>query len=515
MVKTSKKAKKAKKQTASQKIKAKPKPKLKLKIKQKKKKTKPVSKDRSIQNKSKEIKDLKISTAEEPIKKTKIRVIGIGGGGGTIVSEIALRIQKASFVAANTDSQALKSISQKVVKFNFGHNLTQGLGTGMNVGLGEQAAFQEKDKIAKLLEGYDLTIFVVSLGGGTGSGAAPVFAKISRSLGNLTFGIFTLPFKFEGEKKMEIALDSLKKIRPHLNAFSVIPNERVFQVIDKNTPLRAALSAVNKILTDGLEGLIETIYEPGLINIDFADFKTILEGQGRLAYLNTVSAAENENSRQELINKAVSSPLYPYGIKGARTVLFDIAGEKDLELSEVSQISKTISDLANKDAKIIFGISQNRKYAGSLRITLLATGCVLKNLHPEAEKPKIKIIRVVKKEKDNAAMPPKEAPLREIIAKTETKKEESVSEEPKKSIQQKKNQEDKKKKRQRRLFRNIIRKPVKSEAAVKFQENTVDQQERVRKNAIQLREEIEAEEREIQAREQIWDTPAFLRQKKS
>ncbi|MBM3257837.1 MAG: hypothetical protein FJZ05_01280, partial [Candidatus Nealsonbacteria bacterium] len=173
---------------------------------------------------------------EEKIKKTKIRVIGIGGGGGNIVSEISSKIAKASFVVANTDTKSLKGSSRRVAKFQFGQNLTHGLGTGMNAELGKEAALSEKERIKKLLEDNDLCILVASLGGGTGSGAVSTFARLSKNLGNLTFGIFTLPFKFEGEKKMEIAINSLKEVKNHLNAIAVIPNEKVFQIINKNTP---------------------------------------------------------------------------------------------------------------------------------------------------------------------------------------------------------------------------------------------------------------------------------------
>jgi len=264
---------------------------------------------------SKAMKKPQVLPEVERIKKTKIRVIGIGGGGGNIVSEIASRVKKASFAVANTDIKALKEASRKAIRFQFGENLTQGLGTGMNVGLGEIAAQNEKERIKKLLAGYDLIIIIASLGGGVGSGAAPVFAKISKSFGNLTYGIFTLPFKFEGEKKMEIAGNALEKIRPYLNTFSVIPNERIFQIIDKATPLKVALSAINKTLSESLEGLIETIYEPGLINIDFADLKTILTGYGRLCYLNTVVVPRGENNSQEVIEKMLNSDLYPYTIR--------------------------------------------------------------------------------------------------------------------------------------------------------------------------------------------------------
>ncbi|GAI51462.1 unnamed protein product, partial [marine sediment metagenome] len=231
----------------------------------------------------------------ETIKKTKIRVIGIGGGAGNIVSEIASKMKKASFVVANTDLQALRLASRKAQRFQFGKELTQGLGTGMSAELGEMAAQNEKEKIKKTLEGQDLCVIVACLGGGTASGATPIFAKISKNLGNLTLGIFTLPFKFEGEKKMEMARASLEKLKPKLNALSVIPNERIFQIIDKKTPIKIALSAINKSLAESLEGLIETIYQPGLINIDFADLKAILEGQGRLAYLNTVKVQKKSD----------------------------------------------------------------------------------------------------------------------------------------------------------------------------------------------------------------------------
>ena len=328
----------------------------------------------------------KPQTETETIKKTKIRVIGIGGGGCSIVSEIASKMKKAGFTAANTDVQALKSVSRSCQRFQFGQNLTQGLGTGMVAELGETAAQQEKEKIKKILEGQDLCILVACLGGGTSSGAAPVFAKISKDLGNITLGIFTLPFKFEGEKKMEMAEAALEKLKSKLNAIVIIPNERVFQIIDKKTPLRAALSSINKNLAESLEGLIETIYQSGLINIDFADLRTILVDSGRLAYLNTAKVMKKNDGAAEAIEKVLNSPLYSYGVRGANGILLNIAGERDLELSEVNQISKTISELANKEAKIIFGISQSKKYSDFIQITLLATGCAAKIFASKAVK---------------------------------------------------------------------------------------------------------------------------------
>jgi len=438
------------------------------------------------------------------VKKTKIRVIGIGGGGGSIVSEIASRVAKASFAVANTDIKALKEASRKVIRFQFGENLTQGLGTGMNVGLGEIAAQNEKERIKKLLAGYDLIIIIASLGGGVGSGAGPVFAKISKSLGNLTYGIFTLPFKFEGEKKMEIAITSLKKIRPYLNTFSVIPNERIFQIIDKATPLKAALSAINKTLSESLEGLIETIYEPGLINIDFADLKTILSGRGRLCYLNTVVVPREENKSQEVIEKMLHSPLYPYTIRGAKGALFNIAGGKGINLSEVSQISKAISDLLNREAKIIFGISHTRpmggkaKYQDKIKVTLLATGCGLKigaqsMLGGQRVGWSPKKVRKQKKVK------------KKVIPEPTPQKLPKVKKAKKAKLKKAKTRVSKKPKEPERI------------APAEVEEKKIEEkkgiEEKIRKSALQIKKEAEEAEKEMIEKEEFWETPAFLRRK--
>jgi cell division protein FtsZ len=419
-------------------------------------------------------------TEGEEIKKTKIRVIGIGGGGGNIVSEIAAKISKASFVTANTDAKSLKSCSKKVMKFQFGQSLTHGLGTGMNPELANAAAQSEKEKIKKLCQGYDLCILVVSLGGGTGSGAVSTFAKISRSLGNLTYGIFTLPFKFEGEKKMEIALNALKETRAYFNAITVIPNERVFHVVNKDTPLKEALSTVNRFLSESLGGLIETIYEPGLINIDFADFRTVLEGKGRLAYLNAVK----EDGAQNIVETVLKSPFYPYTIRGAKGVLFNITGERNLSLSDVNQISKAISELANSGAKIIFGISQQKNHSPrSVKTVLLATGCDRSG--------EIRITPEKKKKKRRKPVP---------VKNEETEKPKVEKAKPK-IIRKKK--------------KPAAKKPEKE--VVKEQETAVKEsssgEEKVRKNALQIKREAEEMEREMAEKEKFWETPAFLRRR--
>jgi len=414
---------------------------------------------------AKKVEKILPKTETEKVKKIKIRVVGIGGGGGNIVSEIAPRVKKASFFVADTDLKALGGVPRKVEKFQFGQNLTHGLGTGMSPQIAKEAAENEKERIKKIFEGQDLVILIASLGGGVGSGASPVFAKISKSLGNLTYGIFTLPFEFESQRKMEIARNSLGKLRRGLNAFTVLPNEKIFQVINRTTSLKKALSTINKTLAQNLQGLIEIIYKPGLINIDFADLKTVFEGRGRLAYLNSV---ELENGKEkEVIEKAISPPFYPYSIDGAKGVLFNISGPKELSLAKVSQISKSIFERVSKEAKIIFGISQVKK-GGKIKLTLLATGCSL-------GRNEIPLL-----------------PAKKIFPRRPRKPKPKEKEERKKFEEKKKVKPPKKEK---------PKMEIKKEAEI------------VRKNALALKNETEKEEAEMLAKEKIWETPTFLRKK--
>jgi len=511
------------------------------------------------------------------VHKTKIRIIGIGGGGGSIVSEIVSRIKKADFVIANTDIRALKAVRQ-VKRFQFGQSLTKGLGTGMNTELGELAAQNEKEKIKKLFEGQDFCIIVACLGGGTGSGATPIFAKISKNSGCLTYGIFTLPFEFEGEKKMEIAKESLDKIRPNLNAYSVIPNERIFQIIDKDTPLKDALSAINERLAENLEGLIGMIYLPGLINIDFADLRTILGGRGRLTYLNTIeieepdrparNASHSEAGGEEVVKKVISSSLYPYTIKGARGILYNVVGGKTLQLSEISQLSEIIADSVNKNAKIIFGINQGQKYQGKIKITLLATGCGMKDfLLKPAEKIKSLILQKKKRAKKKrrakkkanqptADQPKAGKPEIEKKEKPELKtkivrkprRPQPAADQPKVDKPKPKIEKPKPKRRtvsKKALPRTFSRlkkvrglpkkkprktKPKKEKVIPKTKIQPIRHSparppltepkamsgaagEKVRRNALQLKKVIEEEEKELLEREKIWETPAIFRRK--
>ncbi len=401
---------------------------------------------------------------EEPsIREIKIKVMGIGGGGGSIVSEISSDLKKIKFAAANTDSRALGNLSEKkkIQKFHFGEEITKGLGTGMDPEKGKRAAEEEKDRIKDLFKGQDIVIFITSLGGGTGSGAIPVFSKMAKEAGSLTFGIFTLPFKFEGDRKFSIAKKALSDSSPHLNAVSIMPNENIFNLVDRATPLKEALSKTNKSLAKNLEGLIETIYEAGLINIDFADIRAILEekkGKGKLAYLSSTEVKSEEDGK-EIVKKAVSDPLYSYGIEGSKGVLFNITGGEKMGLSDVSSISNQISELTEGKAKVIFGISQKRSFKNKLKISLLATGCQAEYFNEEL-KGEEKVERVVKEEKKSPPKPKKK--------KEKTQKLEIESINPK-------------------------------------------EEEKVRRNGLEIKRIAKEEEREIIEEEEKWETPTFLR----
>jgi len=442
---------------------------------------------------------------EEIIHKTRIRVIGIGGGGGSIVSEIAPKLKRVDFVAANTDLQALRGIKKVVRIFPFGQNQTRGLGCGMDPKVGQKAVREDENKITKLFKGIDLSILVATLGGGTSSGATPEFAKIAKEIGVKTFGIFTLPFKFEGLKKIQIAKSSLEKIAPHLNAFCVIPNENIFKIIDKSTPITAAFSSINKRLETCLQGLIEMIYLPGLINIDFADLKTVLDGRGKLSYLNTV-ISQGPNRSEEAAKEVLRSPLNEYSILGAEKIIYNITASQNLGMKEVEYISQAIADF-NRKAKIIFGVSQDTGYKDKIRITLLAVGC---GKEPKLKvKPKPKHIKryVLGKPKPEAEPNPEAEPKERPKPKPKRKK-------PKKTPKKKPTvrTQPKLRAKPKHIKRYVLGKP-KPKPEPELEKIEPEQKPLTRKNALDLRREAEEIEKALLEQESQWDTPAFLRKK--
>jgi len=305
-------------------------------------------------------------------RRIKIKVIGIGGGGSSIVSEIARSISNASFVVVDSDYRVIKKAGRGVKVMQLGQELTNGLGTGMDVNLGQKIAEKEKGRITKISEDQDLIILVGSLGGGFASGALPVFAELTKELKNISLGIFTLPFHFEGDKKMRIAEESLEKIKENLSGQFVVSNEKIFEIIDKKTPLKKALSSLNKSLILMLEDLIELISKPGLINIDFADLKTVLSGRGRTIHFGS-AIAQGPNRVEEILKNVFENPLNVGDLGKCKKILFNIKGGKDLTLKEVERISLGICEL-NKTAKIIFGISENLKNNNKIKLTLIQVG---------------------------------------------------------------------------------------------------------------------------------------------
>jgi cell division protein FtsZ len=310
-------------------------------------------------------------------KRVKIKVIGIGGGGGNIIAELLKKLkdfsaQKIEFVALNTDNQALKSLPKMLKTISFGNKLTRGLGTGRDVEVGERAAKEDIEKLKSLFsDDKDLYIFISSLGGGTGTGATPVLTKMAEEMGLNTLGIFTTPFSFEGKKKMDMSIKALEVIKSNLNAFMVLPNEKIFTLTKEEVSFTDSLNLLNDKLAESLEGLLRTVYSPGLINIDWADIRTILEGKRKIAYLNFTKGKSNQTA-EDISKNLLKNPILEYRFENADNVMFNIEASKDLSLQLLSQISEKISELA-PNAKIIFGLSQNPKLKNEIRVTILAT----------------------------------------------------------------------------------------------------------------------------------------------
>ncbi|MBU2539869.1 cell division FtsZ family protein [Patescibacteria group bacterium] len=444
----------------------------------------------------------KFDLSANAIFRPKIRVIGVGGGGGSIVSEIGRSLEKASFVIADTD---IRAIGKKpgIKYFYFGKDVTHGLGTGMNPELARQAAEKEKEKITKLLEGQDIIILVSSLGGGLGSGATPVFAELSQKLGNVTLGIFTLPFRFEGKKKSKISSKSVRDIRECLNALIVIPNERIFKIIGEKTSITEAFSLVNKNLIESLESLIDLIYNPGLINIDFADVRTILKGRGMMAFLNSAEAT-GKNRAEEVVQNILNNPLYNSNIK-AEKMLFNISGGKNLGMIEVEKISKSISIL-NPKAKIIFGISKNTKSKNKIKTTLLITG---PSFAPTPEPVEIKKPIIVKKEEK------KKVPKKKIKMKIE-KNLPALLRQPaslRKALLAGKELQAGKKIKKQSFHAPVIKTSVPIVVSSST-DKTEDKKGMIRRNALEVKTAQELEENKRINQEAEWEIPAFLRRMK-
>jgi len=303
----------------------------------------------------------------------RIKVIGVGGSGKNAVNHmINSKVKGVEFIAVNTDAQDLHH-SEAKKKIHIGKNLTRGLGTGMNPELGKRAVEETKEEIQEAIKGADMIFIACGLGGGTGTGAAPVIAKTSKELGALTVGVVTKPFTFEGQQKMRLAEGGLEELRQSVDALIVIPNDRLLATIDKDTSAKSAFAMCDDILKQAVEGISDLITMPGIINIDFADVRAIMEGAG--GALMGIGRASGEKRAEEAAKLAINSPLLEVSINGAKGVLFSIAGGDDLTMFEIHDAAKFITESVDPNAKIIFGTVRDDKLKkGEIKITVIASG---------------------------------------------------------------------------------------------------------------------------------------------
>lgn len=302
----------------------------------------------------------------------KIKVIGVGGGGNNAVNRMILNgLQGVEFIAINTDAQALY-LSQAEQKIQIGTKLTRGLGAGANPEVGKKAAEESREEIMSVLKGADMVFVTAGMGGGTGTGAAPIVAEIARELGALTVGVVTKPFTFEGKQRLAKADGGISNLKEKVDTLITIPNDRLLQVIDKNTSINDAFKIADDVLRQGVQGISDLIAIPGLINLDFADVKTIMQQTG--SALMGIGVASGENRAATAARAAISSPLLETSIDGAKGVLLNITGGSTLGLFEVNEAAEIIAEAADTDANIIFGAVIDESLGEEVRVTVIATG---------------------------------------------------------------------------------------------------------------------------------------------
>ncbi len=355
-----------------------------------------------MKKKIKKLKSVKMKKTGKNVSPAKIKVIGIGGAGGNAISRMVKNFPKGiDFVAINTDIQDLNHTKAKK-KIFIGRNITKGLGTGMKPELGKKAAEDAKEEISQALKGADIIFITAGFGGGTGTGASPVVAEIARELGILTIAVITKPFSFEGAERSRLAEEGIANLGEKVDAVITIPNDRIFNLIDKETSLPKAFEEIDEVLKNAIEGISEIIMTSGVINVDFADVKTILENTG-LAVIGVGKAAGKDRAINS-VNLACNSPLLEIPIDGAKAALFSIASNRDLKMEEVNEIAQVISSNLDSNAKIIFGTyhSSNLK-KGELKTIVIATGFIDQLTKPLRVQTDL-FIRSVEKEKEQPTL---------------------------------------------------------------------------------------------------------------
>ncbi|MGB5074328.1 MAG: cell division protein FtsZ [Bacteroidota bacterium] len=305
--------------------------------------------------------------------RAKIRVVGVGGGGGNAVEDMINRgIDNVEFITVNTDAQALDR-SGATYKIQAGKNLTRGLGAGADPSVGYRAVEEDKEELATVLAGSDMVFVTAGMGGGTGTGGGPVVANLAKGTGALVVGIVTKPFHFEGKRRMAQAEEGIEELRKHVDTLIVIPNQKLLSLVDKGTPLSEAFMLANEVLYNATRGIAEIIAVPGLVNVDFADVRTIMRDMGDA--LMGSGVAEGENRSVEAAHNAISSPLLDgISIAGAQGVLVNITGGSDLSLAEIDEAVSIITEAAGEDANVIFGSVIDPTLEGKLVVTVIATG---------------------------------------------------------------------------------------------------------------------------------------------
>ncbi len=302
-----------------------------------------------------------------------IKVIGVGGGGGNAVNHMAAaNIQGVDFICANTDAQALENATVKTI-LQLGAGITKGLGAGADPEIGRKAAEEDRDRIKEALDGSDMIFITVGMGGGTGTGAAPVVAEVARQLGILTVAVVTKPFPFEGTKRSKIALEGIQELAKHVDSLITIPNEKLLQVLGKDMSLLNAFSSANDVLLNATQGIAELITRPGLINVDFADVKTVMSEMG-VSMMGT-GAATGENRAREAAEAAINSPLLEdIDLAGAKGILVNITAGLSLTIGEFDEVGNTVRDFADEEATVVVGTVIDPELEDELRVTVVATG---------------------------------------------------------------------------------------------------------------------------------------------
>ncbi|WP_251547020.1 cell division protein FtsZ [Limosilactobacillus caecicola] len=302
----------------------------------------------------------------------RIKVIGVGGGGGNAVNQmINEKVKGVDFIVANTDLQALDG-SAAPTKIQLGPKLTRGLGAGSNPEVGAKAAQESESEITKILEGADMVFVTAGMGGGTGTGAAPVIAKIAKDSGALTVGVVTRPFSFEGTRRAKLASQGLANLKKNVDTLIIVANNQLLEMIDKKTPMMEAFKEADDVLRQGVEGISDLITNPGYINLDFADIRHTMTNQG--SALMGIGSSTGENRAAEATKKAISSPLLEVSIDGAEHVLVNVTGGKDLSMFEAQEASSVIREAANTNVDITFGMSVDDNLNDEVRVTVIATG---------------------------------------------------------------------------------------------------------------------------------------------